>query len=131
MSAAEATLRVVTMRSRPCWNTIGPATCGGWRIAWIVPAQNEYWADDSGRRPTWRDFGGAEQSTKFSEGIIQDCSEWPNWRSRRFSIRLRSLMATSCLRARLLGIGKTTLYRKLKEYAVPQKAAIRSFSSFS
>ena len=44
---------------------------------------------------------------------------------------IAQLNGDKLLAARLLGIGKTTLYRKLKEYAVPQKAAIRSFSSFS
>jgi len=43
---------------------------------------------------------------------------WRNWKNRPFSRPCRKLNGDKLLAARLLGIGKTTLYRKLKEYGI-------------
>ncbi len=43
---------------------------------------------------------------------------WPSWRKQAILETLRKLNGDKLLAARLLGIGKTTLYRKLKEYGI-------------
>ena len=44
------------------------------------------------------------------------CCRWKNWNAARSCARLRETSGDKLAAARMLGIGKTTLYRKLKQY---------------
>ena len=55
-----------------------------------------------------------------SNGSGRGSSRSPIWRSRRSSETIRQLKGDKLMAARLLGIGKTTLYRKLKEYGLAE-----------
>jgi DNA-binding NtrC family response regulator len=128
MSAAEATLRVVTMRSRPCWKARQRAGVGELPGSFLrkmstgpmIPV-----ADLPGA------ISGAQSKVPSSAKGSSKIVPMAELEKQTILNAIAQLNGDKLLAARWLGIGKTTLYRKLKEYAVPQKAAIRSFSSFS
>ena len=61
---------------------------------------------------------GSGAGERQSSRGLRESRRWPIWNGTPFWPRSASSRATSCRPRKLLGIGKTTLYRKLKEYGI-------------